>query len=97
MQYRLDTNKLNDKEIIELEHMRDLGFKYIARHEIGRVELFKEKPERKSYPIGVYDIWGIGVYPVQNLKLCRETKLNYDFITWDNGTWKIEEILNNIK
>lgn len=96
MQYNLDTNRLNDKEVTELKHMKDLGFKYIARHEIGTVTAFKEKPEKKIYPISTYGIWGIG-YPVRNLHLCKDMKFNYEFITWDNGVWIIEEILNNIK
>jgi len=90
--------KLNIKceEFAELENMSKLGYKYIAKHEIGDVSFFKETPERKHYKISTYDIWGIGEYPMKNLHLMKSTNLNYEFMTWDNGVFEIKEILNNL-
>lgn len=94
--------KLNDKEITELKYMNYLGFKYIARHEIGRVVLFKEKPVRNKIANNItashYDTWVIGKYPKKDLRLYGEVRIGkYDCITWENGVWDIKEILNSIK
>lgn len=90
--------KLSDKEIVELKYMNYLGFKYIARHEIGKVELFKESPVRdkiaNGYSHGGYDTWVIGKYPIIDRSLYGDVKIGcYDFITWNNGVWNIEQLL----
>lgn len=91
--------KLTDKEFTELKFLNYLGFKYIARNEIGSIYVFKEKPVRNKETNGRtnsgYDTWVIGSYPIKDHDLYGEIKLGkYDFITWDNGVWEIENILN---
>lgn len=89
--------KLKREEVIELEYMYCLGFRYIARQQIGCVRLFKEKPVRDKEVNGNrggYDTWVIGKYPIKDHSLYGEIKLgDYDFITWENGVWKIAELL----
>ena len=92
--------KLTDKEYIELKYKHYLGFKYIARHEIGSIELFKELPTRDKETngrnTGGYDTWVIGKYPIKDHSLYSKVELGeYNFITWSNGVWSISEILNN--
>ena len=94
--------ELNEKEVTELKYMNYLGFKYIARNEIGTVWLFKEEPVRDKIANNItashYDTWVIGKYPIKNHNLYGHVKIGkYDCITWDNGVWDIEEILNSIK
>lgn len=94
--------RLTDKEYVELKCAYYSGFKYIARHEIGRMELFKELPVRDKEMNGTktcnYDTWVIGCYPIQDHSLYGEVKLGkYSFVTWENGVWKITDILNSIK
>lgn len=94
--------RLTDKEYVELKCAYYLGFKYIGRHEIGRVELFKELPVRDKETNGRTtsgcDTWVIGSYPIKDQSLYGEVKLGeYSFITWENGVWKITDILNSIK
>lgn len=94
--------KLTDKEYVELKYAYYLGFKYIARHEKGTVELFKELPIRDKETNGIttsgYDTWVIGSYPIKDHSLYDKIKLGkYDFITWENGVWKITDILNSIR
>lgn len=91
--------KLTDKEYIELKYKYYLGFKYIARNEKGSIKLFKEKPVRDKEANGTrggYDTWIIGKYPIKDHSLYDEVKLGvYNFLTWDNGVWKISQILND--
>ena len=94
--------KLTDKEYVELKCAYYLGFKCIARHEIGTVELFKELPirdkETNGRKTGGYDTWVIESYPIKDYSLYDKVKLGkYDFITWENGVWKIADILNSIR
>lgn len=89
--------ELKENEKIELEYMYLLGFRYIARHEIGSVCLFKEKPVRDKEVNGNrggYDTWVIGKYPIKDHSLYGEINLGtYDFITWENGVFSIAELL----
>lgn len=92
--------KLTEKEMIELKYMNFLGFKYIARHEIGTLCLFKEKPVRNKEVNGSqhcgYDTWVIGEYPIKDFSLLGDAKLGkYKFITWESGVWEIESLINN--
>lgn len=93
--------RLTDREYVELKCAYYLGFRYIARHEIGRVELFKELPVRDKEvngDRGGYDTWVIGSFPVKDHSLYGEVKIgDYNFITWENGVWRITDILNSIK
>lgn len=94
--------KLSDREYVELKCAYYLGFKYIARHEIGTVELFKELPVRdkeiNGRKTGGYDTWVIGSYPIKDHSLYDKVRLGkYDFVTWENGVWKIVDILNSIR
>lgn len=93
---------LTDKEYVELKCAYYSDFKYIARNEIGSLYFFKEKPvrdkEANGRKYGGYDTWVIGEYPIKDFSLLGDVKLGkYEFITWENGVWKITDILNSIR
>ena len=84
--------QLTQLEEIELKYLKAKGFKYIARHEIGTVEAFKEKPVR-SKSTG-YSIWVIGRLPVLDFSLYFKTDLGaYDFLKWEDGPLEIDKLL----
>lgn len=90
---------LTEKEMVELQYNSYLGFKYIARNEIGSLSLFKEKPVRDKETNGRttsgYDTWVIGSYPIKDHSLYGEVKLGkYDFIQWNDGVFEIDALLN---
>lgn len=87
--------KLKNKEIKELNDFKKRGFKYIARHQAGAISVFKEKPERRSYPLSFFDTWGLSTVR-ENLKNRKDLKCDYDFIKWENEVLEIETVLNNI-
>lgn len=89
---------LTEKEIVELKYNSYLGFKYIARNEIGSLSLFKEMPIRdkevNGRKTGGYDTWVIGSYPIKDHSLYGEVKLGkYDFIQWNDGVFEIDALL----
>ena len=89
---------LNKKELIELRYLYELGYRYIGRHEIGTVKVFKEKPVRDKVVNnpnrGGYDTWVIGKYPIKDHSLYHDVKLgNYEMITWENGVVKIDSLI----
>lgn len=79
-------------EEIELKYLQAKGFKYIARHHIGSLEAFKEKPVRNYGP--GHPTWVIGSYPIQNHTLYHELELDkYEFIKWEDEPMEIDKLL----
>lgn len=91
---------LTRKEKIELNYLFELGYKYIARHEIGTVEVFKEMPVRDKVVNGSthggYDTWVIGKYPIKDHSKYHDLKLGkYEFVKWCNEPIAIDELIQN--
>lgn len=92
--------KLTNKELTELNYMNYLGFKYIARGEKGVLGFYKEMPVRNKIANNIeatyYDTWVIGKYPIKDFSLYGDVVLGeYDFITWENGVWSVEDLINS--
>ena len=89
---------LNKKELIELRYLYELGYRYIGRHEIGEVEVFKKKPVRNKVVNGstldCYNTWVIGKYPIKDHSLYHNVELgNYNMITWEKGVVEINSLI----
>ena len=90
--------QLTANEELELRYMQALGFKWIARHEIGSVEIFKEEPVLES-SIGFtkhgYEIWVIeGNYPINDFSLMRRPEIaKHEYITFEDGPLEIDKLL----
>lgn len=85
-------------ERIELEYLFELGYRYIARHEIGTVEVFKEMPVRDKVVNGSthggYDTWVIGKYPIEDHSMYHDLDLgDYQFIKWSDEPIAISELI----
>ncbi|MDB2086592.1 hypothetical protein [Clostridium paraputrificum] len=91
---------LTRREKIELNYLFELGYRYIARHEIGTVEVFKEIPVRDKVVNGSthggYDTWVIGKYPIRDHSKYHHLKLGkYEFVKWSNEPISIGELIQN--
>lgn len=86
---------LDDIEIIELKYLYALGFRYIGRHEKGTLEVFKKEPIRNISKTSAYSIWVIeDNFPIRDFSEYGDIKLGkYDFITWNDGIYKIEDLI----
>lgn len=91
---------LTRREKIELNYLFELGYRYIARHEIGTVKVFKEIPVRDKVVNGSthggYDTWVIGKYPIRDHSKYHDLKLGkYEFVKWSNEPIAIGELIQN--
>lgn len=91
---------LTEKENIELSYLFELGYRYIARHEIGTVEAFKEMPVRDKIVNGSthggYDTWVIGKYPITDHSKYYDLKLGkYEFVKWSDEPIAIGKLIQN--
>lgn len=86
-------------EKIELEYLFELGYRYIARHEIGTVKVFKEKPVRDNVVngsnCGCYDTWVIGKYSIKDRSKYHDLVLGrYEFVKWSDEPIAIGELIS---
>ncbi|MBA4293803.1 hypothetical protein C0431_12645 [bacterium] len=98
------TITLTKNERIELSYLLMLGFKWLVRHEIGSVEVYKIKPHRDKevnyYPFGKdrggYNTWIETATPLtlEELSRCKNTSYGkYQFIQWKDEPMDIEALL----
>ena len=91
---------LTRREKIELEYLFELGYRYIACHENGTVEVFKEMPVRDKVVNGSthggYATWVIRSYPIKDHSKYRDLKLGkYEFVKWHDEPMAIGELIQN--
>lgn len=89
---------LTRREKIELEYLFELGYRYIARNEIGTINVFKEMPVRDKVVNGSthggYDTWVIGKYPIKDPSKYHDLNLGkYEFIKWSDEPIAIGELI----
>ena len=88
---------------IEMMYMYELGYKYVARNEIGSVNFFKKKPSRRKSvfkdDIHGYDTWIIkGNFPITKRDEYKSSKIGtYEWLQWKNKPVKIIDIIGNIE
>ena len=84
---------LTKNEEIELKYLQVKGFKWIVRLENGRLEAYKEKPNRDKRG-ACYGTWVIGEYPIKDFSLFTDLELGeYKFLKWEDEPMDINKIL----
>lgn len=90
---------ITKREEIELKYLYELGYRYIARNEIGSLCAFKEMPVRDKVVNGSthggYDTWVIGKYPIKDFSKYHDLELGkYEFVKWSDEPFLISELIN---
>lgn len=89
---------LTEREKIELKYLYELGYRYIARNEIGTIKVFTEIPVRDKVVNGSkhggYDTWVIGKYPIKDASKYHDLELGeYEFVKWSDEPIEIRELI----
>jgi hypothetical protein len=91
--------KLTDEEVIELMYLREFGFQYLVRNEIGSVEVFKVKPHVDVRSPG-YKTWVERDYPMTTDEMRNRKGVSlgkYKFIEFKDEPMLIDDLISNYK
>lgn len=92
--------KLSELELVELKYLQALGYKYLAKHENGKVEVFREEPKRieaQGSPVKWWHVPGtIEVVPLIGISMYHDVKIGeYKALQWECDPILIETLIDN--